>query len=44
VRYKLGEIVFQEGFIPQNFYIVAQGRVKMIKEGVLIRPNEVMGT
>jgi CRP-like cAMP-binding protein len=42
-KYKLGEIVLREGENPHSFFIISAGRVKVIKEEVIIRSNFSMG-
>lgn len=42
-KYKLGEIIVKEGEEPSNFYMVSAGRLKIIKEDIVVRSNLVMG-
>lgn len=42
-KYKLGEILLREGEEPKNFFIVSSGRLKIIKEELIVRSNFLMG-
>jgi CRP-like cAMP-binding protein len=42
-KFKLGEIIIREGDDPLRFYIVSAGRLKIIKEELVVRSNFVMG-
>jgi CRP-like cAMP-binding protein len=40
--FKLGEIVLKEGEIPRYFYIVSEGRCRLIKEEIFHRQKSLM--
>lgn len=40
----MGEIIIREGSEPFFFYIIHKGRVKIIKEEIIIRDTKLMGT
>lgn len=42
-KFKLGEIVLREGEYPHSFFIVNAGRVKIIKEEIIVRNTALMG-
>ncbi|KAL4498514.1 hypothetical protein ABPG72_019632 [Tetrahymena utriculariae] len=42
-KFKLGEILVREGQEPNNLFIVSSGRLKIIKEEIIVRNNFVMG-
>lgn len=42
-KYKLGEILLREGEEPNKFFIVSSGRLKLVKEELIVRSNFCMG-
>ena len=43
-KYKLGEAIVSEGDLPKYFYIINQGRVKIVKEQIIVREAKLMET
>jgi hypothetical protein len=41
--FKLGEVVLREGSPASHFYIINKGRVKIIKEEVIVRDTKTLG-
>ncbi len=41
--FKLGEIILREGSDPTHFYLINKGRVKIIKEEIIVRDTKTLG-
>ncbi|KRX08424.1 Cyclic nucleotide-binding protein [Pseudocohnilembus persalinus] len=42
-QFNLGDIILKEGSSPKYFYIIAKGRVKIVKDEIFVRNKELLG-
>jgi hypothetical protein len=40
-KFNLGDIVFRENSSPNYFYVIAKGRVKLVKEEMVVRQKKL---
>ena len=41
--YTLGEVILREGSDPKYFYLISSGRVKIVKEEIILRDAKIVG-